>query len=77
MTKVKIEANEQWPVLFISEEKADSEYAVEIDPGLIASWRELRMALHKVEFEIVKQAIGNGLDPELMGIDALVEEHGL
>lgn len=77
MPKVRIEANEQWPVLFLSEEKADSEYAVEIDPGLVTSWRELRKALHNIEYEIIKQAIGNGLSRELIGIDALLEEHGL
>lgn len=77
MPKVRIEANEQWPVLFLSEEKADSEYAVEIDPGLVTSWRELRKALRNIEYEIMKQALENGLPRTLIGIDALLEEHGL
>ena len=75
--RVKLEANELWPVLFLSEEKADSEYAVEVDSGLVAAWHELKKALDKVEYEILQQAIGNGLNRELIGIDALVEEHGL
>ena len=75
--RVEIESDEQWPVLVIDEPFRDKGNVVEIDHQLIMEWRRAKLKVQEAERKILAQALERGLDRNAIGVDALLEEHGL